>query len=215
MSKPHATSDLRAFATVILGALVIAVGLTTMIRSRGNGSDFAAGTTTAPSSTTSPAPTGSILPSDKQARLDYMASLQALASAAPSKDPDAGRATLPPGESPFSTYAQVAAGDGFIVQSNLGPPGQRDAMFTNDWYEMTDDGITEVYAGGSASSPEIGLLDVVSWRGDHEEIIHAGTYETPTNHGALTIIGASGDVLNVQATDGTTFEFSVETLSFG
>jgi hypothetical protein len=161
-----------------------------------------------------PTATEAALPSDKQARVDYMASLQALSTATPSKDPDAGRVTLPPEESPFSPYQQVPAGDGFIVQSDLGPPGKRDAVYNNDWYEITEQGITEVYAGGSQTSPEIGFIDVVSWQGDHETIVQSGKFETPTRHGALTITGASGDTLVLRASDGTTFEFSVSTLSF-
>jgi hypothetical protein len=156
------------------------------------------------------------VPSDKQARINHLASLQAMApSILPSKGPNVGFVSLPPSsEPPFSPYKQVPAGDGFIVESDLGLPGQSDAVYANDWYEVTSTGVTEVYAGGRQSDPSVGFLDVITWDADHANIIRSGEYETPQKHGVVTISGATTDVLTVTASDGATFTFDVSALSY-
>ena len=157
------------------------------------------------------------VPSDKQSRFDYLASLRAVTPPPdqPSKSPGVGLVTLPPSsESPFSPYKQVPAGIGFIVQSDLGPPGRHDAVYTNDWYESTADGVTEVYAGGRTDDTTIGFVFVAKWDGDHANLLEAGEYETPKRAGAVTIIGATGDVLELAASDGARFRFDVSRLSY-
>jgi hypothetical protein len=160
-------------------------------------------------------PTAQPLPSDKQRIEDAYASMEASGAAvAPSKDPDAGFVSIPPDPSPYSPYKQSPAGNGVLVQSDLGPPGTPDGTFTNDWFETTRSGITEVYAGALLSDPSQGLAFFVTWDADHASIISSSVVLSAGHDGALTITGADGQVLDLRAEDGTLYKFDAATGSF-
>jgi hypothetical protein len=197
-SGPHpATAETHRLAGALIVLMTIAAGCV--------------GVATSASPSQSAQPTEQI-PSDKQSRFDYLASLRSITPPPdqPSKSPGAGLVTLPPSsESPYSPYEQVPAGSGFIVQSDLGPPGQHDAVYKNDWYETTDAGITEVYAGGETGDTSIGFVFVATWDSDHANLLTSEEYKTPEHDGPVTITGATGDVLELTAADGTIFHFDV------
>lgn len=155
------------------------------------------------------------LPSDKAAREQYYASLAVAASLGPSRNPDSTELlSLPPQGTPFSPYHQTAAGDGHIVDSDLGPPGTVDATYSNDWYETTSSEVVEVYAGALSSDPTQGFVLVVRWDLDHASILASNHVSSPTKAGALTIVGATGEVLALRAADGSSINFDVDSGQF-
>lgn len=92
-------------------------------------------------------------------------------------------------------YAQTVAGAGLIVDSPLGPPGLFDAVFTNDWYETTPNDIVEVYAGHLAADSTQGVVIVAIWDTTHATWLSGGRYATPAKIGAVTIVGANGELV--------------------
>jgi hypothetical protein len=111
-------------------------------------------------------------------------------------------------------YATLAAGAGTIVQSNLGPPGVMDAFFNNGWYEVTGSQKVEVYAGGLIDSPTQGLAIVATFDTKSGAWLSGGRYLAPTNVGALTVVGATGEQLKMQGSSGTVVTFDPRTGTF-
>jgi hypothetical protein len=113
---------------------------------------------------------------------------------------------------PTATWSSAAewfpAGSGIIVESGQ-VPGAGDIR--NRWYQKGESVNTVVYAGRLLKDRSQGMLLI---RQDGT-VFGApppgggGTYYTPTRHGAVRIVGAVGEVLELKAEDGTTFHFDV------
>jgi hypothetical protein len=211
-AKPGSSHMTRVGRGVVLALeSILIAGLVVVVAARTN---VAAGPRAAVAAGESAGATESLAP-EKQAIEDYYASLAAAASRVGSKDPNAGFSTLAPEDSPYSPYQETPAGNGFIVASDLGPPGGGDATWSNDWYEQTDAGITEVYAGGLLDQADGGFVLVVTWSADHANLLSSGRYFAPGSPGALTITGADGETLTLSSASGTELSFDVATLTFG
>jgi hypothetical protein len=103
----------------------------------------------------------------------------------------------------------VSAGDGTIFETNDPAPGS-DAVITNRWYENKGNSdFVSVFAGRDAVDHTDGLLLVTyGMPGDLRR------FDPPSRHGALRIVGASGEVLDLIAADGHRYTFDVAALLF-
>jgi hypothetical protein len=156
---------------------------------------------------------GSSIPPDKQAQLDARDSALASASAANAangitKGEDSGPPTGPSATGVI-LVPHVAAGAGTIFETNDPAPGSN-AVISNSWYENkgNSDFVT-VFAGRDAVDHTDGLLLVTyGMPGDLRR------FDAPSRHGALRIVGALGEVLDLVAVDGYRYNFDVATLAF-
>ncbi|NJK78990.1 MAG: hypothetical protein HC893_07385 [Chloroflexaceae bacterium] len=78
----------------------------------------------------------------------------------------------------------------------------------NCWWSIFGQTPVRVWAGADLSETSHGLLILLSTTAEGK-IGEPTFYTTPTNHGAIEVIGADGPVLQVQAEDGTRFDFDV------
>jgi hypothetical protein len=156
---------------------------------------------------------GSSTPPDKQAQLDARESTLVAASAANSANGvTKGEGSGPP-TGPSDTgvilVPHVAAGAGTIFETSEPAPGS-DAVIANAWFEKKSTGdFVSVFAGRDALDQTDGLLLVThGMPGDLRR------FDAPSRHGALRIVGALGEVLDLVAADGYRYTFDVATLAF-
>lgn len=122
-------------------------------------------------------------------------------------------------------YHATPAGAGYIVPVSA-PFSGLSYHFENEWYEDTDNATrrTEVWVG-SVSAPGGGdtqkgvvvVSVVVLTTQDNQAIlkqVHLGEYLTPCQGGSVHIVGATGEVLTLQAASGHTFYFDVPARQF-
>jgi hypothetical protein len=159
------------------------------------------------------------LPAEKQAALDRIAQDQAVGRANP--------APKRPGEGPLlSTDLQGSAdrfpgvktslaGNGMIVETEDGPPGARDSLWLNLWQETSATRSVAVYAGGVADDPDQGLVVWVT-TGPPPAFANATEHDLPTpiRAGAVRVVSAVGELLTLQAADGTQLVFDASNGTF-
>ena len=114
----------------------------------------------------------------------------------------------------ISPFAETPAGAGVLVASTLGPPGAPDVVFANDWYENTANDIVEVYAGRLVATPDQGVVIVAIWDTSHADWLSGGRYLTPAGIGPVTIVGATGEILELRGTGGSAITFDPRTGTF-
>ncbi|NJO08265.1 MAG: hypothetical protein HC876_23695 [Chloroflexaceae bacterium] len=86
----------------------------------------------------------------------------------------------------------------------------RQIRLKNCWQQKFGTTSVRVWAGGQPGDVDQGYLIIVSGSvGDKIAVAPTGYYTTPTNHGPIEVIGADGPILQVQAEDGTRFDFDV------
>lgn len=103
------------------------------------------------------------------------------------------------------------AGEGFIFDE--GQPQVSSSLFVaqNVWVLHTGEGTREVvWAGVSGQDPKQGELLIIS-ENDAVGFKIEGTYPSAEKHGALRATGASGQILQISAADGTAMKFDFAT----
>jgi hypothetical protein len=191
---------------VVAAACVASCGLSPVTSPR---APTALGTSATPVPTT-PSLT---LPPEKQADEDARASALAAAQAANAsagvKKQDYASppsATADPGTILDPHYT---AGAGTVFDPADAPPGS-DAVITDQWFETKAPGdFVSVFAGRDASKPTDGMLLITV------DLQTYARYDAPGAHGALRIVGATGEVLALLAEDGKPFTFDVPSRTFG
>jgi hypothetical protein len=151
------------------------------------------------------------LPSDKQAELDRIAQQLASAQAQYSGVPKSGDSGSPkPEDSAGQTILEphYDAGAGTVIETSDPPPGS-DAVISNRWFERRAGGtFIVVYAGRDGTVTTDGLVLLYDGSPQVQRI------DAPVGHGALHIVGATGEVLDLQAADGATLKFDAASRSF-
>ena len=91
---------------------------------------------------------------------------------------------------------------------------------SNRWLQQLADHSVLVCSGTRKPGESIGALFVELWSADGKRLVPADKqppvqwFPTPSVHGPVTITGATGEVLTLQATDGTLFYFDVGKLAY-
>ena len=109
---------------------------------------------------------------------------------------------------PTVTMPRQSAGSGYIVEG-LQPPFPA-AVFLgrNQWFREDGKGTREVaWAGSQGSNSDQGTIVLIIRDAAGARV--EGFYPTPTSHGAVRVSAATGDVLDIEADDGTRWEFDV------
>ena len=136
----------------------------------------------------------------------------ATAQAQPRPPKDVGKPPRQaPGPAQPAALPRQAAGAGTVVESGLAPlPG---SVYTieNRWFETRGGGELIVYAGAETQDPAQGVLVV---RAAQANLGPSGVYPTPTRSGAVRVVGAVGERLQLQSASGTTFTFDVAARRF-
>ncbi|MGC8635383.1 MAG: hypothetical protein ACP5VP_12160 [Candidatus Limnocylindrales bacterium] len=191
------------FARSHVMAVTVAAALVTVVSAAALGAGVLAGGPATPS-----------LPATKQATLDAYASLVAREKA------NAGvtKPTWTPipiaSQDVVQLISHRAAGAGELYDGATQLPGQTGIVVANVWVEQQQGRIVDVFAGGVVDDPTKGVVTVAIWNSSRAVWLGGGTSFAPGDHGALRIVGATGETLSLRATDGSTITFDVPTLSF-
>lgn len=140
------------------------------------------------------------LPPGKQAVAQaYCASIEATHPVTPAKK--GVKVPPPPNSGPEGGPAYGIVGGGGLTP----PPWAQPYAFTSTW--LGEDRL--VYAGSLAGDRSVGVV-VVATRFSTPIPEEVAEYRV-TGHGALTLVGASGSTLDLEASDGTRVTFDVRT----
>lgn len=104
-----------------------------------------------------------------------------------------------------------------IIEDGQSPFLSGTYSFRNRWQWDIDGGHFRVYAGaeGRFGDPSQGVVVVIVNAGDFSAVAGAsGSYEAPAKSGALRIVSAEGEVLTLQAEDGSKLLFDVASRRF-
>jgi hypothetical protein len=158
------------------------------------------------------------IPAEKQAILDRYAQMQAdgLANPAPQPTNPVNPFGTPPPVDPGALALGSAAGSGRLVSaSEMMPPPGVPGHFTNSWFVIGPPLTATVWAGAASDDPTRSILVVAVWADPRAASdAQVSIIPAPAQAGALTIVGANGYLLSLQAGDGRTFTFDVEHLVF-
>lgn len=107
----------------------------------------------------------------------------------------------------------VPAGAGFIIDEGPEPIGTKGAYaFKNRWAIKKGDTDVGVWAGVDLKDKQQGVLWYSETSRSHKGVHQA--YPTPSKAGAVEVTGATGDVITLTATNGTTFRFDVASRTY-
>jgi hypothetical protein len=133
-----------------------------------------------------------------------------------------------PSPSPFTPVPDVV--ETLVPGGAIDPGGgyvqfmQSGIEIQNSWWETTDDYVIRVYAGGYSQDlidilknegisvrgdPSQGVVAEDVWTKDYQLTDKGKMFLTPTNNGSVRVIDAKGEILYLQADDGTNFTFDV------
>lgn len=159
-------------------------------------------------------PVNATLPATKQATVDAYTALVARekANAAPA-NPNWSPIPIANGDV-VQLIPHHAAGAGELYDGATQLPGQTGIVVANVWVERQPGRIVEVYAGGVADDPTLGVITVAIWNSSRAVWLGGGSYWAPAHHGSLAIIDAAGEALALRAADGSTVTFDAVTDAF-
>ncbi len=132
----------------------------------------------------------------------------------------------PPGPTPIpitptpALIARQPSGSGFIVTDFTSPFPAMSHVITSMWYEEISNQRIVVYAGALRDNPGVtivatqGVVIVQFETLGHAPLPGGGTFPTPSQVGAVTIVTARDARLVLQSINGTLFYFDVPTRQF-
>lgn len=157
---------------------------------------------------------GWTLPPEKQADIDAQANARAAAAAANAragiiKANDPGRPPESAGDQGAIPQPHIAAGSGTLVEWDQPAPGSSLPVL-NQWFEDSGDGVfVSVYAGGDPASRNASVIQVALGGLPGGFVRKVERYDAPGGHGPLRIVGATAEVLELAAADGSILHFDV------
>jgi hypothetical protein len=99
------------------------------------------------------------------------------------------------------------------LTQQAGPFSPSQYETNNEWFEDVNGNFYHAFAGNDALSASQGIVVVVTGPVDDPSLtdpeISVTAYPTPTQDGSLSIVSVTGGVLDLRATDGTTFNFDL------
>jgi hypothetical protein len=117
-----------------------------------------------------------------------------------------------PRSTPSHPFPTRIAGFGMIHETGFTYLPVAYGVFRNQWLAYNDDQVIKVFAGRNSDPRylEQGLLVVLIEDNNHHTLSGPDTYETSIQAGAVRIADGVGQVLTLEAEDGTLFYFDVQ-----
>jgi hypothetical protein len=127
---------------------------------------------------------------------------------------------LPPGGTPLRVPTKPA-GAGTIAESGGNGPSEAGRyIFLNGWYEPVRPAgppprtVRAGFQNDQSGAPAQGIVMVTGLETGGSSAPQDVVYPTPSRHGAVKIVGAVGETLDLQAEDGTHFYFDARALRY-